>query len=69
MRWYQEIKKRFKSQEPATVCVEDCDEITDEIERSLWDIKEALDLPTEEIEISLESRRNSIAMRFEKHSN
>ena len=69
MRWYQEIKKRFKSQKPVIVHVEECDEITDEIERSLWDIKESLDLPTEEIEISLESRRSSIAMRFAKSSN
>ncbi len=32
-------------------------EATDEIENALWDIKDALDIPTEEIEIAVESRR------------
>ena len=32
-------------------------EATDEIEQALWDIKDALDIPTEEIELAIESRR------------
>jgi len=32
----------------------------DEIMNALWDIKEALDLPTEEVEIAAESRKKSI---------
>ena len=32
----------------------------DEIMRALWDIKEDLDLPTEEVEIAAESRKKSI---------
>ena len=32
-------------------------ETTDEIEKALWDIKEALDIPTEEIELAVDSRR------------
>jgi hypothetical protein len=32
-------------------------ETTDEIEKALWELKDALDLPTEEIEKSLASRR------------
>jgi len=32
-------------------------EATDEIEKVLWDIKDALDIPTEEIELAIESRR------------
>ena len=33
------------------------DEVTDEIELSLWHLKEELDLPTEEIEASVSNRR------------
>tara|TARA_Y100000034_G_scaffold104892_1_gene131763 strand:- start:2565 stop:2792 length:228 start_codon:yes stop_codon:yes gene_type:complete len=36
--------------------VEDEDDITDEIEKSLWEIKERYDLPTEEIDIAIASR-------------
>jgi len=32
-------------------------ESTDEIEKALWDIKDAMDIPTEEIELAVESRR------------
>ena len=40
-------------------CEVEEEEITDEIERSLWLIKEELDLPTEEIRSSVESRKRS----------
>jgi hypothetical protein len=32
-------------------------EATDEIEKALWDIKTELGIPTEEIELAIESRR------------
>jgi len=47
----QEIMKTHHITEDLTC------EATDEIEKALWDLKEALDLPTEEIELAVESRR------------
>jgi len=47
----QEIMKTYHIQKDLTC------EATDEIEQALWDIKDALDIPTEEIEIAIESRR------------
>ena len=44
---------------PETFVVEEEDHITDEIEKSLWDLKFALDLPTEEIERAVLSRKAS----------
>jgi len=32
-------------------------EATDEIEEALWSIKDSMDIPTEEIELAIESRR------------
>jgi len=32
------------------------DEVTDEIVRGLWTIKEELDLPTEEVQVAVDSR-------------
>ena len=37
----------------------DC-EVTDEIEKALWLLKDDLDLPTEEVVFAVESRQNSI---------
>jgi hypothetical protein len=34
----------------------DCD-VTDEIEKALWKLKDDLDLPTEEIELAVSSRK------------
>ena len=31
-------------------------EATDEIEQALWELKDSMDIPTEEIEIAIESR-------------
>ena len=48
----------YKQPEPIVIEEEDLEcEVTDEIERSLWELKEAFDLPTEEVLISVESRR------------
>ena len=33
------------------------DEVTDEIEKALWELKENMDLPTEEVEKAVESRK------------
>jgi hypothetical protein len=65
MSWYSEIRRRLASSKPAIVYAEEYDEITDEIEKSLWEIKNSLDLPTEEIELSLASRYKS---RHAKHN-
>ena len=45
---------------PEVIEVDMIDDITDEIERSLWLLKEELDLPTEEIEMAVASRHISI---------
>ena len=47
----QEIMKTYQITEDLTC------EATDEIEKALWDIKTELDIPTEEIELAIESRR------------
>ena len=47
----QEIMKTYHIEEDLTC------ETTDEIEQALWDIKDSLDIPTEEIELAIESRR------------
>jgi hypothetical protein len=48
----------YKQPEPIVIEEEDLEcEVTDEIERSLWELKEAFDLPTEEVLISVASRR------------
>ena len=44
---------------PETFVVEEEEHITDEIEKSLWELKFALDLPTEEIERAVLSRKVS----------
>lgn len=53
---------RYFSHEPNVyeVKMDDDVEYTDEIEKALWDIKESLDLPTEEIEVAVASRHKSL---------
>ena len=48
--------KKYMSREMDEVTheVDEIEEITDEIERSLWRLKESLDLPTEEVLESVE---------------
>jgi len=61
MSWYSNIvKKIYYNKEPKVIEVEMPDDVTDEIERSLWLIKDELDLPTEEIEIAIASRHISM---------
>lgn len=52
-------KLGIKNNDPNVVYFKDRDDITDEIEKSLLEIKEFFDLPTEEIDIAIESRRKS----------
>jgi hypothetical protein len=65
MRYW--IKKNFFKKTTNIVEVKDIpDDITDEIEKSLLELKEAFDLPTEEIEFSLESRRLALNKRISR---
>ncbi len=32
--------------------------VQDEIEKALWEIKDSMDIPTEEIQLAVESRKN-----------
>ncbi len=50
---------RITNQETYYIDEEEFDLITDEIEKSLLEIKEAYDIPTSEIERSVISRRES----------
>jgi len=59
-------RHRYKDQKATIVFVEDEDDITDEIEKSLWMIKESLDLPTEEVDIAIRSRKKSKQSRGNK---
>ena len=64
---YNKVKTRFKyfNNEPEVyeVIVEDNMEYTDEIEKALWEIKESLDLPTEEVERAVATRQGSLKKR------
>lgn len=42
---------------PKTYSVNEPEDITDEIEKSLWAIKDSFDLPTEEVEKSISGYR------------
>lgn len=57
---FDQIKKRLIFyREPQTIEIEEdleC-EVTDEIEKALWSLKEDLDLPTEEVVIAVEGRK------------
>ena len=52
-------KLKIKNTETPVVYFEDRDDITDEIEKSLLEIKELYDFPTEEIDNAINSRRKS----------
>jgi hypothetical protein len=62
--FYNIVKSRMNyfNREPKVyvVEVEEDIEYTDEIEKALWDIKESLDLPTEEIELAVATRHKSL---------
>ena len=58
MTWIKnKIKELIYKKDTPTVYLEDVDDITDEIEKALWLIKEDLDLPTEEVNIAVAGRR------------
>ena len=58
---FNEIKKRFIAyKQPETITIDESElecEVTDEIEKALWELKEDLDLPTEEVIIAVEGRK------------
>ena len=59
------IRPLITRKEPLVFEITEEEEITDEIEKSLWLIKEELDLPTEEVEAAVASRkRNAPIKRF-----
>jgi hypothetical protein len=56
------IRDRFSAKKKIVSVIhvrDDYDDITDEIERSLMVLKEEMDLPTEEVETAILSRRMS----------
>jgi hypothetical protein len=59
-KFLQNIKNRIQySREEETHFIEedlDC-EVTDEIEKALWILKEDMDLPTEEVQKAVDSRK------------
>ena len=62
MNRFQNFMRRMKinyREDVAHYVEEEFDMITDEIEKSLLEIKEAYDIPTEEIEKSVLSRKKS----------
>jgi len=52
------IKRIINYTQPKTIVVAEEDEITDEIEKSLWDIKQKYDFDTEEISIVVEDYKS-----------
>ena len=64
MSWYTELMVRFYSPVDINIIeMEDVDDIVnvnDEIEKALWDIKTQWNIPTEEIEVAIESRRKNL---------
>jgi len=54
---YRVLGIKNNNVKPKVFRVEEPDEITDEIEKSLWEIKDSLDLPTDEVEMAVVSRR------------
>ena len=54
-------KIQYKRVEKTHFIDDDLDgEVTDEIEKALWDLKEGMDLPTEEVEKAVKSRKINI---------
>ena len=57
--YLRKIRNYTLYREPAIVTVEESlDEITDELEKSLWDLKEPFDFDTEEIQIVVNEYRD-----------
>jgi hypothetical protein len=57
------FRKPVKVLEPLTYRVEEPEDMTDEIELALMELKDSFDLPTEEVERAIASRRVSIGNR------
>jgi hypothetical protein len=56
---YSKMKLRYFNREPKVyeVIYDEDEDYTDEIEKALWDIKDSMDLPTEEVEIAVATRQ------------
>jgi len=54
------FKKPTRSLEPLTYNVEEPEDMTDEIELALRELKDSFDLPTEEVERAILSRRVAV---------
>jgi len=58
---FDQIRKRIVLyRKPKVIEIDEEDlecDVTDEIERALWELKEDLDLPTEEVVIAVEGRK------------
>ena len=58
-KFIQNIRNKIQYKQVEKVHIIDGDlddDVTDEIEKALWDLKEGMDLPTEEIEKAVNSR-------------
>jgi len=58
-KFIQNIRNKIQYRRDKTHFIEEdleC-EVTDEIEKALWILKEDMDLPTEEVEHAIESRK------------
>ena len=62
-KFIQNIRNKihYKRGEKTHFIDDDLDgEVTDEIEKALWELKEGMDLPTEEVEKAVKSRKINI---------
>ena len=62
-KFIQNIRNKIKYKQVEKVHIIDGDlddDVTDEIEKALWDLKEGMDLPTEEVEKAVKSRKINI---------
>ena len=58
-KFIQNIRNKIQYKQVEKVHIIDGDlddDVTDEIEKALWELKEGMDLPTEEIEKAVKSR-------------
>jgi hypothetical protein len=56
IRFIEALKAKIRTSATEVVEVEDEEEITDEIIKSLYELKAVFDLPTEEVEVAVKSR-------------
>jgi hypothetical protein len=69
MWFWWKAKKEIISEQTLEEITSFEDEVTDEIVRGLWTIKEELDLPTEEVQVAVDSRIDSCTKYKSKRKN